>query len=262
MKFGSEELHLALRAARDANDLTAAAELLYEPVCRTARFLFARKAESFRMYTREDRDDAMHDALVYMLERLDAIACPPNEGVPSYSYYANFVYNGLCQRRRKLIRIVGEISMNAPISGSGNSADDKEQTLLCLLHARKDQPESDILLQEEVNEALRDFFALSNEPVTLAAVGLIILSETLGAARMSLREYVEYLNGTEVSTVLNLIEHILAELELDVHALDPVRKRLNTAEEGTRFSGLTEAKLANRKNSIISKLQNARKPKK
>lgn len=256
MNFGSEELHLALKAASDADDLGAAAELLYEPVRRTARFLFAKRQEFFRMYTPEDQEDAIHDALLYMLEKLRVIADPPNEGVPNYSYYANFVFNGLCQRRRKLIRAANEASLDAPIAGAGDG-DDKEQTILSLLPSKETLPEAAALARDTLEEALRAFFALPNEPDTLAAVGLIILNEALGQTSMSLKDYAEALNGRPVHAVLDRIEQVLAALGLDARALDPVRKRLGRGGEVLLFSGVTEGKLANRKNSITTKLRKA-----
>ncbi len=261
MNFGSQELHLALRAACDANDLSAAAELLYDPVLRTARFLFANRQDFFRMYTREDQEDAIHDALLYMLDRLRTIAYPPNEGVPNYSYYANYVLNGLCQRRRKLIHIANEASLDASITGLKDSRDDQEQPILTLLPSGEGLPEPTVLARDALEEALRAFLALPNEPDTLAAVGLIILNEELSITSMSLRDYAEALNGKRVSASLDRIEQILATLELDVHVLDPIRKRLGHESESFVFSGLTAEKLANRKNSITTKLRNASKRK-
>ncbi len=257
MKFGSEELHLALRAACDADDLNKAASLLYEPVLKTARFFFAKKREFFSMYTREDREDAIHDALLYMLDRLKALAYPPNEGIPNYSYYARFVFYGMSQSRRKLIHIANQSSIDATLTYTQGSDNDKDQTILDFTPSTTDQPEKIVLERDTLCNALRAFFSLPNEPETLVSVGFIIMNEALGSARMSLKDYAQYFNGRQVSAVLLRIEEVLVTLDLDVHILDPVRSRLNHPSAAPYFFGVTEGKLANRKNSIVTKLRNA-----
>lgn len=259
MKFGSEELHLALRAACDADDLNEAASLLYEPVVKTARYFFAKKREFFSMYTREDREDAVHDALLYMLNRLSTLAYPPNEGIPNYSYYAAFVFYGLCQSRRRLMHIANQSSTDATLSCAQGSDDDKDRSLLDFTPSTLDQPEMTALHRDALTNALRAFFSLPNEPETLVSVGFIIMNEALGSARVSLKDYAQYFNGRQVSAVLRLMEEVLLTLHLDVHILDPVWSRLNEASAAPCFTGVTEARLANRKNSIVTKMRNSMK---
>lgn len=253
MKFGSEELHLALRAACDAQDLSKAAELLYEPVQKTAGSLFFKKREFFVKYTREDREDAIHDALLYMLERLREIAYPREEGVPKYAYYARFVFHGLIRNRSKVIRAWD--SLDQPIPSTKGTGDDKEQSLLDIVPSTKDQPESAVLTRDLLSKALRAFFSLPNEPETLAAVGWVIMNDVLGDPRMSMKEYVEKLNGTPVADTVGQIERLMAEDGLDARLLEPLKARLRKSGAGARFSGMTEGKLSNRKNSVTTKMR-------
>lgn len=255
MEFGSEELHLALRAACDAQDLSRAAELLYEPVQKTAGSLFFKKREFFVKYTREDREDAIHDALLYMLERLREIAYPREEGVPKYAYYARFVFHGLIRRRSKVMRAAAWDSLDQPIPSARGTGDDKEQSLLDIVPSAKDQPESAVLTRDLLCKALRAFFSLPNEPETLAAVGWVIMNDVLGDPRVSMKEYVEKLNGTPVADTVRRLEGLMAEYGLDARLLEPLKARLCGSGAGARFSGVTEGKLSNRKNSVTTKMR-------
>lgn len=255
MEFGSEELHLALRVACDAQDLSKAAELLYVPVQKTASSLFFKKRELFVKYTREDREDAIHDALLYMLEKLHEIAYPREEGVPKYAYYARFVFHGLIRKRSKVIRAAGWDSLDKPIPGPSGNGDGREQSLLDIVPSTTDQPESTVLTRDLLSEALRAFFALPNKPETLAAVGWVIMNDALGDPRISMREYAERLNGAQVADTVGRMERLMAEYGLDARLLEPLKERLRRTGAIPCFAGVTEGKLSNRKNSVTTKMR-------
>lgn len=259
MKFGSAELHLALQAACDAGDLSRAAELLYEPVCTVSRFLFVKYRETFGMYSLQDREDAVSDALLYMLDRLDRIAHPEQEGTPKASFYYQYIYNGLRQRRHRIIRESKQASLDAPVTRSGSQGDDRIRTFGETLPAPAPLPGEALETQDALHHALKAFFSLSNDPETLVSIAFIILNEQVGLKPMSMREYVEFLNGQPVSKVLHSIETILIHLRQDTSVLAPLKKRLSSSGPALVFAGLTESKLANRKNSILSKLRPLKK---
>lgn len=258
MRFGSEELHLELRKACDSGDLDYAGTLLCEPVRRAARILFAKFRDHFSMYSPEDREDAVQNAQLYMLEHLQDLAYPPEEGTPCFSYYAHFVLSGLRKRRHKIIRDGKSDRLDAPVGA--DDGDDRQATRLDLLPSTAAQPDRLALVRDNLFNALRDFFQLQNDPATLTCVAYTILNETLGTQPMSLAEYADYFNGRRISLVLQEIEDILNVLRLDTSILDPVKKRLHTLSDPPRFSGVTEKKLANRKNSILKELRKRRDP--
>lgn len=255
MKFGSDELHLALQSACDAGDLSRAAELLYEPIRTVSRFLFVKYRDTFSMYTFQDKEDAVTDALLYMLDRLPRIAHPEQEGTPKASFYYQFVYNGLRQRKHRILQGLNQPSLDAPVTRAGSQGDDRIRTFGDTLPARNPAPGDALQQRDTLHHTLKEFFSLNNDPETLVSVAFIILNENLGMKPMSMREYVEFFNGQNVSRVLHSIEMILQHLQQDTSVLAPVKKRLAASGTDPRFSGLTEGKLANRKNSILTKLR-------
>lgn len=254
MKFGSAELHLALQAACDAGDLPRAAELLYEPVCAVSRFLFVKYRETFSLYSVQDREDAISDALLYMLDRLGKIAHPELEGTPKASFYYQYIYNGLRQRRHRIVRETRQASLDTPFTRSGSQGDDRVRTLGETLQSPTSAPGEALEMRDTLHHALKAFFSLNNDPETLVSIAFIILNEQVGLKPMSMREYVKFLNGQKVSKVLHSIEMILGHIQQDAGVLAPIKKRLATSGSTLVFAGLTESKLANRKSSILSKL--------
>lgn len=255
MKFGTEELHLALQEACAAGDLSYAAEILYEPVWRTSRLLFAKKRDRFALYTREDQEDAVHNALLYMLDRLDKLAYPNNDGIPNYSFYAEFVLNGLCQNRYRIMQRAAQISPDDPIPGGAASDDDRERTLQDILPSAQPLPDAVLIAREELHKALSAFFSLRNSPETLVSVGFIILNENLGIKPMSLKQCVEYFTTHSVAEVLAVIEKILVQNDQDTGVLAPLKSRLRSGSAVPSFDGITEARLANRKNDILTRMR-------
>ena len=257
MKFGSDEMHLALQEAYAAGDLSRAAELLYEPVQMVSRFLFAKYRETFSVYSAQDREDGVTDALLYMLENLAKIVHPEQEGTPKASFYYNFVYNGLRKRRHRIIQRLNQESLDAPVATGSSRGDGRVRIFGDTLPSREAAPGEALQQRDALQQTLKEFFALSNDPETLVAVAFVILNENLGIKPMSMREYVEFFNGQSVSRVLHSIEVILRQIRQDTAVLAPLRKRLAGAD--SVFSGWTEGRLANRKNSILTRLR-LRKP--
>lgn len=258
MNFGSDELHLELRKAYDSGDRAYAGTLLYEPVRRTARHLFAKFRDHFSMYSRQDQEDAVQNAMAYMLEHLQDLAYPKDEGTPCFSYYAKFVLSGLRKRRHKIIRDNKTESLDTPVNS--DDGDDHERTRMDFIPSTAAQPDRVALARDNLFNALRDFFQLKNNPETIVSVGYIILNDVLGTNPMSLAEYADYFNGRKVATVLLEIEDILNVLRLDTSVLAPARKKLLAEPVPPKFAGVTEKKLANRKNSVLDAMRKLRKP--
>lgn len=254
MRFGSDELHQDLRKAYDAGDLEYAGLLLHDPVVKTARMLFARFHDHFSMYSPEDREDAIQNAQVYMLEHLKALAYPKEEGTPNFTYYSNFVLSGLRNQRHKIIRDSHSVSMDAPISSGTAKGDDKERTLGDITPAKQLQPDQYVLKRDSLHTVLNSFFQLKNDPATIASVAYIILNEALGGDPMSMDDYATFFNGSTVTSVVDKIESILILIGQDVSILAPLRRRL-AAPEPLRFANVTYSKLANRKNSVLNSIR-------
>ncbi len=258
MKFGTEKLHLELRKAFDSGDRDYAGELLYEPVRRTARYLFAKHSDHFSMYSDRDREDAVQNAYVYMLDHLQDLAYPKEEGTPSSLYYANFVLSGMRKERYKIIRDSKTDPLDAPVTGG--DGDDGERTRQDFIPSKAPQPDRIALARDNLHNALRDFFQLKNDPATLISVAYVITNEALGFRSMSLNEYADYFNGRKVAEVLLEFQDILNTLHLDTGILAPVRQKLRAKPEPPRFANVTAGKLASRKNSILSILRNRKDP--
>lgn len=255
MKFGSEELHLALQKACDSHDLNYAAELLYEPVTRASRNLFTKRQDLFFPYNRQDQEDAMQNAMLYMLDRLDKLAYPPNEGTPNYSYYSAFVLNGLLQNRHEILVRRGIVSLDDTLTDHSARGDNKEKTYLDTQVSTAAGPDDIVVTRDNLALALKDLFNLKNDPDTLISVGFIILNEELGFKPMSMQQYADFLNGSQVTKVLSNVETFLNYLSIDVRILTPVRKRLLSVSEPLVYSDVTASKIANRKNSVLEKLR-------
>lgn len=259
MRFGSDELHQELRKACDVNDLDYAGILLHDPVVKTARMLFARFHDHFSMYSFEDKEDAIQNAQVYMLEHLRDLAYPQDDGTPNFTYYSKFVLSGLRRQRHKIIRDSKSLSMDEPLTNSSSKGDDKDRTRGDVMPSPQLQPDQQAMARGHLQDVLRSFFLLKNDPATLASVAYIILNEALGGPAMSMEDYARFFNGRTVSSVVDKIEDILADIRQDADILLPLRRRLAAAPEPPRFANITYSKLANRKNSVLETLRRLHK---
>lgn len=117
-------------------------------------------------------------------------------------------------------------------------------------------PDEELLKRERMTQACRAFFDLKNSPELLAAVGFVILSESLTRTHRSLDAYANLLNGKPAMQVVASIERILDEFDIDPSALDKLKKRL-AGDKMRTIDNLTAKSLANRKNSMLSTLRRA-----
>lgn len=269
--FGDDAFFCELREARASGDRNRLAEAAYRGLMPVIASELRKTA--FAMFTHEDRQDAQQEALMYVFDRLDAYldnplndpACASEERytpVKRQAWAHRTVYHALLHVRDRVkkhaLSPAGQSGVYAPVDSLDRSLEDGDGSRLGdLIPDAADGPGEAMLRQERLEEACRAFFGLNNAPELLAAVGFVILSESLTGAHRSLDDYAELLNGMPAAGVVSAMERLLDRYEIDAGVLDGLRRRLDGGEPA-RIDGLTAKTLANRKNSMLSTLRSRR----
>lgn len=267
--FGDDAFFLQLKEADASGDRERLAELAYrgfEPIV-----AMELKKSAFAMFTPEDRQDAKQEAVLYALEKLGAfLRNPLNDpscGAPErytpvkrQAWAHRVAYHALLHVRDKIRRHAlspGEQrgTYRAVDSLDRKLADGSEGSVGDFIPSERDGPEARVLMNERLEEACRAFFGLNNAPELLAAVGFVILSESLTGVHRSLEAYAEQLNGMSVGAVAGAMKRLLGAYGVDGAALDGLMRRLDGDGHARRIGGLTARTLANRKNSMLTRLR-------
>ena len=265
--FGDDAVFSQLKKARASGDQNALAVLLFqrlEPVIRSEL-----KKTAFAMFTAEDREDASQEARLYVLQKLDDFLDNPlndpscedeNRFTPvkRQSWAHRVVFHALLHVRDRIkkhaIAPGGDPGQFTPIDSLDRELGDNDQgTLADVVPDNQGEPIGALLQKERLEEACRAFFGLNNSPEMLAAVGFVILSESLAGTHYPLDTYADMLNGMPADRIVALIERLLTAYTIDVDVLSGIKKRLGGKERV--INGLTAKKLANRKNSMLSVLR-------
>ncbi len=107
---------------------------------------------------------------------------------------------------------------------------------------------------DSVRDALKELLNLSNNSETLAAVTYVIISNALGH-KQSMNDYAEILNQWTIYQTIESIEMLLVKSGMDPSWLSFFRQRVEKEGGDRPMTGLTAAKLTNRKNDIQSILR-------
>jgi len=256
--FGSDEFFFLLKSAYEEEDTDTIGELLWPMVCKASHQLF--KKECFWGYSPGDKEDAQQDAMLYVLKKIESFLLNPrnNPFAPEDIRYSprqkeklfyQLVEYGLLHSYRDIYKGPETISIDEYRNKENSRT--FEQTLVV---PDKWSPEACLEARDSLEKALYSFFSLPNNPETLASIGFVIISEQMSNRSMSLEEYANLLNGKSVNMIVAKIETLLKPLRLHFDVLSPLKKRLESQSNLHQFISLTPSKLANRKNSILSKL--------
>lgn len=254
-RFGSDEFYFLLKSAYEEGNTDQLGELLWPQVYKVSQHLF--KNTLFSGYSPEDKEDAQQETMLYVLGKIEAFLLNPRNhpSAPEEIRYSpkqkeklffNLVEYGLLHSYRDVHR-EPTISLN----GKDKNGRSLEETLFV---PDKWMPDERLQAKEFLKEALYSFFSLSNNPETLVSIGFVILNEHIGGESMSLEEYADFFNGKSVDMVVEEIEALLMPLNLHTDVLLPLKRRLGNNVIPYQFTSITPSKLANRKNSILSKL--------
>ena len=266
--FGDDTLFLQLKEAGALGDRNRLAELAWrglEPIIG----MELRKSD-FAMFTTEDRQDAKQEAMLYVFGKLDDfLANPLNDpdcdSKDRYTPAKRQAWAHLTVRYA-LLHVRDRIKKHALSPGAEKGeyfdvdsldrelGDEDGSRIVDFIPASCSAPGEDMLKRERLTQACRAFFSLKNAPELLAAVGFVILSESLTGTHRSLDAYADLLNGMPVLQVVAAIGRMLDEYGIERAALDSLKKRLDDDEDRT-IDGLTAKTLANRKNSMLSTLR-------
>ena len=269
--FGSDEFFMRLRDAHTAGDRERLAELAYAglgPVVATEL-----RKSAFAMFTPEDRQDAKQEVMLYALGRLGAFLDDPRNDpdstdperftpVKRQAWAHRIAYHALLHVRDRIKKHA--LSPGGP-GGESVRVDSLDRELgdgdggrvVDFIPADHAAPDERTLLRERLEEACQAFFSLKNAPELLAAVGFVILSESLTGAHRSLEAYADLLNGMPAARVVAAMERLLSEYGIDRAVLDGLKRRLD-GDDARTIDGLTAKTLANRKNSMLSTLRAGR----
>ena len=254
--FGSDAFFIGLKRAREAGDRERFQMMFIEKVQAKAAVLMQRFP--YTRYSREDREDAIQETVLYMLGKADAFMDDPRNDPESgredgfgplqrQRWLAEGVSFALKHHRVKVFKHADVDSLNREFDGGDGGS------LMDITPSRQPTPEQNLMRRERLAEAFRKLFSLGNAPELLAAMGYMLLEENLLGARRSQAQYAELLNGMRVGELLDMLEASLAEAEIDIRVMAPLRSRVKDA--GTVIEGMNPRNMANRKNSILTTLR-------
>ena len=266
--FGDDAFFLQLKETAARGDRDRLAELAWrglEPIVGTQL-----RKSAFAMFTAEDRQDAKQEAMLYAFGRLDDfLANPLNDPeCDREDRYTPAKRQAWAHRvvHHALLHVRDKIKKHALSPGAEKGeyygvdsldrevGDENGGRIVDFIPDGHSAPDENLLKRERLTQACRAFFGLKNTPELLAAVGFVILSESLTGAHRSLDAYADLLNGMPTLQVIAAIGRMLDEYGIDRAALDDLRKRLGDDNDRT-IDGLTAKTLANRKNSMLSTLR-------
>ena len=254
--FGSDSFFAGLKAAWDRNDREEMALLLDAHVKRVGGRLLQKSC--FSHYTCQDREDALQDAMLYVLKNIDAFLRDPRNSPDSpedtrYSehekngWLRKVVFNGLRHSSQRILQ-----NSHDSLDRTLGEAEDGF-TLANVVPLRSKTMEDALECREMAEEALRRLFGLPNEPATLAAVGYMILVSEMEKVKIPLEGFADYFNKTPVSTLISQMRLLLVRHGLDGEVLLPLEERMRT--DPGHAQEMTAKKLANRKSSILRELR-------
>ncbi len=259
--FGSASFYLRLKTAWSGNDREQMAELLEEHVRRIGGMFLQRS--SFHYYSYEDREDALQDAMLYVLRNIDSfLADPRNDpaagGEAAYleheknGWLRRVVFNGIRHSSQRILRNSHE-SLDRPVGEQEDGA-----TLENIVSLRSRRMEDEVVCRSQAEEALKSLFSLPNEPATLAVIGYMVMIGELENRKISLEGYAAYFQKTPLRALISQMDILLNRHQLNRNVLAPLRKRTDALPEGAGMPEITARKLANRKNSVLQELRNRR----
>ena len=277
-QFGSDQVFETLKALYDTGDREQFATLLYEKVMPVIAVQL--KKSVFSIYSKQDKEDASQDALIYVFGKMDAFLHdeannPTSTEITPYTeaqkqgWLHKTVFNGL---RHSLNQVTNSYFTPSQVKGNDLTGGEKEKsrqrieyldsissdTDLSLYHytpSSELNPEETYLLKDQVQEACSGFFSLNNSPPLLASIGLVILTEYLDNAPFSLSEYVNIINGKKLGDIVLLLEESLSRHKISLNVLDPLKERISDDLSEHQIEGLTEKIISNRKNSMLTMLR-------
>ena len=266
--FGSDSFFLQLKEALSTGDREEFSRMVYEELGPVMDMELRKSA--FALFTSADREDARQEAVMYVLSMMDGFMANPlndptsgaeNHYSPSkkMSWLHLMANLGL---KHALKRVEKHALAPAPEKGKYAAVvslnekiqEDGDDERMDGIESHEATPEEQVLLKERVGEACRAFFSLNNSPSLLAAVGFVILSETLGGRNRSLDDYARVLNGQKVDRVISEMETLLIQYEIDPGVLEALKARAAESGDESAIGGLTAKTLANRKNSMLTRL--------
>ena len=266
--FGSDSFFLQLKQALSSGDREEFSRLVYEELEPVMNMELRKSA--FSLFTPEDREDARQEAAMYVLGMMDGFMANPQNDPESgaenlYSpskkmswlhLMANLGLKHALKRVQKQALAPGleKGRYAAVVSLNEKAQEDGDDERMDRIESRQATPEERVLLKERVADACRAFFGLNNSPSLLTAVGYVILCEALGGQKLSLEDYAQALNGRKVGRVISDMEVLLAQYEIDPGVLDALKARAAESGGGSPIEGLTAKTLANRKNSMLTRL--------
>ena len=257
-RFGSETSFRELKAAWDACDRERMAELMLSYL--QAEKWYVCHREEFSWCTLTNKEDAFHDAIPYVLGKMEQFLQDPanDPDSPSGKQYSpsqkrRWLRTALLNGMRHTLdkeRIRRMDSLDQPATSG-----EDQRTLGELQPSAIGLPEKKVLLRETLNEACRDFFSQPNSPDTLLTIGFIILHGALHPGEKKLEAYAAYFNGRTVGEMLLRVQRLIVSFQMDETVLAPLKSRMTPDMIRKPIEGITARKLANRKNSILQTMR-------
>ena len=219
--FGSDSFFARLKGAWDANELDQVAELLESHVTRIG--MTCLKQSCFSHYSYHDKEDAIQDAMLYVLQRIGSFLTDPRndsntqEGTlfleqEKNSWLRKTVFNGIRHSSRRVLKH-NYVSLDETVEKSQTSI---KQLDVISLHTV--QTDDNLLAREQVEEALRSLFSLPNEPATIITIGYMILVSELENIHFSVEKYADYFRKTPMYIVISQMETLLSKHQLNEKA--------------------------------------------
>lgn len=264
-KFGSDSFFAQIKGAWEDNDLDQVAELLEKHVKCIGKFFLQKSC--FSHYTFHDKEDAIQDAMLYVLQHIGSFLSDPRndpkapEGASFHEQEKNAwlrktVFNGIRHSSRTILKH-DHVSLDETIDSSPKSI-----ALLNVIPLHTAQVDESLLAKEQVEEALRSLFSLPNEPATIIAVGYMILLSELEKKRFSVETYVEHFRKTSMAVIIGQMETLLTRHQLSTDVLRPLIARIGKNSSRPLSPDITAKKLTNRKSSMLNELKKKAQTKK
>ena len=260
--FGSDDSFRRMKQLW-LSDRDGAASFLMDQVRGICRSVIRKAGNGFYNVSEDDFSDYTQESWIKLWMNMDTFLDDPRNDPDSdcehftpeqkYNWARTLVLHEMQHLRDRKLgvnakgpdgRRIQMLSIQQPV-GNG----DGTTPLGWFLPDQKPTPDQVAAGCDAVRDALSEFFSLSSNPETLVSVAYVIVNNTLGQKK-SMGDYAAEL---EQSTVLQVLERIEAQLEqygYDPLWLQPFRRRIQETGGDRPISGMTAAKLANRKNDV------------
>lgn len=265
--FGSDEFFRQMKRLW-STDQDGAATYLMDQVKRVCRKIIMIPDNGFFDVTPEDFEDYSHEAWLKMwINMEDFLSNPMNDPDSEGPHYDHGQKSRLAY---SLIRWVMQQTRDRKFGKNPKGAKSKRVKILstdCPVNNQaggttlgefipdpKQEPDRLAVVRDSVRDALNELFSLPSNPETLTAVAYVILNNTL-AQKQSMNDYANALNQWTVLQAGERIETMLAENGMDPAWMLPLRRRMEKEGGDRPITGLTAAKLANRKNDVQGMFQ-------